>query len=144
MNEHRDRLQESAAALGAAAEQLAAAAGDRLCAPHLPAAIAGMEQSLRALDRGCSRAASSLIRGFGDDDTISDRYARAAADWPLATTGVGPSYERQAQLLAALDDAGAALRAAAGACARAGELLAATVEAPAEVAELRDVTARAA
>ena len=90
-----------------------------------------IEQSRRALTAGCQRAAHALIPLGGYDESIAARYGRAAAHWPDARHGAGPSRERQAQLLGSLDDAGAALRAAAEHCARARYLLATTIDASA-------------
>jgi hypothetical protein len=119
----------------AAAERLQL--GDRACATLLPVAFERIERSLRALSRGCYGAAHALIPP-GED--IARRYERAAADWPGAEP---PSHERQAELLASLHETAEALRRAATSCARAGELLSATVDAPAGL-ERRSATPRAA
>jgi hypothetical protein len=111
-----------------AAERVRDLAGERACAAVLPDAFDRIAQSLRVLDGACARAADALIPP-GDDDSVSSRYARAAAGWPGAGEGTGPSRERQAELLAALDDAGVALRAAAEWCARTCDLLGATMDA---------------
>jgi hypothetical protein len=144
MDDPRIRLAHDSLTLLSAAERLQQGAGDRASATFLPAAFHCVEQSLDALSRGCQGAAHALIPSGGDDDGISRRYARAAADWPGALDGVGPSHERQAQLLASLDDAAVALRAAAERCARTSRLLAATMEPPASVQDLRIATSTAA
>jgi hypothetical protein len=129
-------LADDAHALLSAAERLQQAAGDRASAPFVPAALGRIEQSLLALSRGCDRAAQCFVPPADRDASISLRYARAAADWPGAGDRAGPSYERQAQVLASLHDAAAALRAAADCCVRARELLSTTMEAPADPAGL--------
>jgi hypothetical protein len=136
MDDPRIRFARDSLALLSAAERLQQGAGDRACATLLPGALDCVEQSLRALSRGCDGAAHALIPPAGQDDSIARRYARAAADWPGALDGVGPSHERQAQLLASLDAAAAALRAAAERCARTSLLLTATMEAPATIPDL--------
>jgi hypothetical protein len=137
MDDPRIRLAHDALTLLSAAERLRQGAGDRTSAAFFPATLDCVEQSLHALSRGCQGAARALIPPADHEDGISRRYARAAADWPGAADGVGPSHERQAQLLASLDDAAVALRTAAERCARAGTLLAATMEPPASVHDLR-------
>jgi hypothetical protein len=57
-------------------------------------------------------------------EDICGRYARAAASWPGL---IAPSHEQQARLLASLDDAAVALRAAATSTGRASDLLASTI-----------------
>jgi len=130
MDDSRMRLAHDSLSLLSAAESLQRLAGDRACAASLPDALACIEQSLRALNGGCLRAAHALIPPAGHDASICSRYARARADWPGARDGAGPSYERLAELLASLDDTGAALRAAAERCARTRDLLLATMDAP--------------
>src|SRR6185503_3163582 len=88
-----------------AAERLQQGAGDRACAAFLPAALECIEQSLHALSRSCHAAAHALIPPGDLDESVSHRYARAAVAWPGAGDGAGPSHERQAQLLASLDEA---------------------------------------
>jgi hypothetical protein len=135
MNDPRIRLAHDSLTLLSAAERLRQGASDRACATIVPAALDCIEQSLHALSRGCDGAAHVFVPP-ARDESISRRYARAAADWPEARDGVGPSHERQAQLLASLSDAGAALRAAAESCARARDLLTTTMETPAGLADL--------
>ena len=116
------RLAHDSLTLLSTAERLQQSAGDRACAPFLPAALECIEQSLHALGRGC------------------DSAAHAALD------GAGPSHERQAQLLASIHDTAAALRIAAANCARTSHLVAETMEAPASMPELepRRATPKAA
>ena len=134
MEHDGEHLRQQALALAATAEQLAESAGDRACASYLPAALLRIEQTLDALSHGCQAAARSLVPANDHFESWSTRFARAARAWPAAYEGTGPSYERQAQLLTALDDAGASLRAARRDCASAREMVAATMEAPAEPA----------
>jgi hypothetical protein len=132
MEHHRERLSQHALALASAAEQVAESAGDRSLATYLPAALACIEQTLDALSRGCQGAARSLVPLGEPYEPVSHRFARAARDWPAARRGAGPSHERQAELLASLDDLGTSLRAARGDCALARTLLLATMDVPAE------------
>jgi len=132
MERHGEHLRQHALALASAAEQVAEAAGDTSSATYLPAALACIEQTLESLSRGCLGAARSLVPLCEPHERVSHRFARAARAWPAARGGTGPSHERQAQLLASLDDAGASLHAARRACARVGELLLATMDAPAD------------
>jgi hypothetical protein len=74
------------------------------------------------LDRTCLAAAAALLPPAGPDDGICGRY-RAAGDARRAGGSAPPSYERQAEILACLHDAGATLRAAAECCERARRLL---------------------
>jgi hypothetical protein len=130
------RLAHDSLTLLSAAERLQHGAGDRACAALLPATLGCVEQALHALGRGCHAGANALIAPGDSDESISWRYARAAAIWPGARGGAGPSHERQAELLASIDETAAALRTAAARCARTSKLLAATMEAPASIAEL--------
>jgi hypothetical protein len=132
MEHHGEHLRQHALALAAAAEQLAESAGDRSSATYLPAALACIELTLDALSRGCQGAAHSLVPLDEPYEPVARRFARAARDWP-ARRGAGPSHERQVELLGALDEAGASLRAARSDCARARELLLATMDVPAQV-----------
>jgi hypothetical protein len=132
MERHGEQLRQRALALASAAEQVAEAAGDTSSATYLPAALASIEQALDSLSHGCRGAARSLVPPCEPHERVSHRFARAARAWPAARGGAGPSHERQAQLLASLDDAGASLRAAERACARVREILLATMNAPAD------------
>jgi hypothetical protein len=133
MDDLRIRLAQDSLTLLSAAERLRQSAGDRACAPYLPASLEYIEQTLRALARSCQAAAHALIPPGDLDESISHRYARAATAWPAAADGAGPSHERQAQLLASLDDSAGALRTAAASCARTRRLVAETMEAPANL-----------
>lgn len=146
MDDPRIRLAHDSLTLLSKAERLQQSAGDRACAPFLPAALECIEQSLYALGRGCDSAAHALIPRGELHESISWRYAHAAADWPAALDGAGPSHERQAQLLASIHDTAAALRIAAAYCARTSHLVAETMEAPASMPELepRRATPKAA
>jgi triacylglycerol esterase/lipase EstA (alpha/beta hydrolase family) len=146
MDDPRIRLAHDSLALLSAAERLQQGAGDRACAPFLPAALECIEQSLYVLSRGCHAAAHALIPSGDLHASISWRYARAAADWPAALDGAGPSHERQAQLLASIHDTAAALRTAAARCARTRHLVAETMKAPASMTGLehRSATPKAA
>jgi hypothetical protein len=132
MNDPRIRLAHDSLTLLSAAERLQQGAGNRACATFVPTALDCIEQSLHALSRACEGAAHAFIPP-GRDESVSQRYARAAADWPGAHGGAGPSHERQAQLVASLHDAGMALRTAGDCCARARDLLSATMETPADL-----------
>jgi hypothetical protein len=146
MDDPRIRLAHDSLVLLSAADRLQQGAGDRACAPFLPAALECIEQSLYALSRGCHAAADALIPPGDLHESISRRYARAAADWPGALEGSGPSHERQAQLLASIHDAAAALRTAAACCARTSHLVAETMAEPASMPGLehRSATPKAA
>ena len=136
MDDPRIRLAHDSLTLLSAAERLQQGAGDRACAAFLPATLDCVERALHALSRGCHAGANALIPPGDSQESISWRYARAAASWPGGRGGAGPSHERQAELLASLHDTAAALRSAAACCARTSELVAATMDAPASVAEL--------
>jgi len=135
MDDPRIRLAHDSLTLLSAAERLHQGIGDRACATSLPAALECIERSLHALSRSCDAAAHALIPPGDLHESISHRYARAAVAWPGAGDGAGPSHERQAQLLASIDDTTGALRAAATCCARTGHLVAGTMDAPASMTE---------
>ena len=141
MDDPRIRLAHNSFALLSAAERLQGDAGDRACAAFLPAALECIEQSLYALSRSCHAAAHALIPPGDLHENISHRYARAAAAWPQAADGAGPSHERQARLLASIDDTAGALRTAAASCAQTSHLVAETMEAPANMPGLEHRTA---
>jgi hypothetical protein len=122
------RLDNDADALCSAAERLHDDTLDPACAPGIPAALKAIDDALTTLSRTCYAAAQALIPVGGGEDSISDRYARAAATWPSRRGETGPSHEQQANVLSSLHDAGAAVRAAAGHCGRAASNLAATME----------------
>jgi hypothetical protein len=136
MDDPRIRLAHDSLTLLSAAERLQQGAGDRACAVFLPAALDCVGQALHALSRGCHAGANALIAPGDSHESISWRYARAAASWPAARGGAGPSHERQAELLASIHDTAEALRTAAACCARTSELVAATMEAPASILDL--------
>jgi hypothetical protein len=115
-------------ALRAAARQLHDAVAEPAGAPAVPAALRAIEDALTTLSRTCYAAAHSFVPLADGDESIAQRYSRAAATWPSPRGGAGPSHEQQARVLSSLHDAGAALRAAAGHCARAADNLAATME----------------
>lgn len=135
MNDPCIQLVHDSLTLRSAAERLQQGAGDRACATSLPATLDCVEQALHAVSRGCHAGANALIPPGDSHEGSSWRYARAAAGWPGARGGAGPSHERQAELLASIHDTAAALRAAATCCARTSELVAATMDAPARIAE---------
>jgi hypothetical protein len=123
MESDREHLMEHAGALVSAARELAESAADPSTAAYLPAAIAGVGEALDALSLAFERAPRSLVPAGGPDEPVCRRFERAAADWPATYGREGPSYERQAKLLSSLLEAGATLRQARRACARANELL---------------------
>jgi hypothetical protein len=141
MDDPRIRLARDLLTLRSAAERVEQRTGDRACVTFLPATLDCVEQILKALGRGCGAGAHALIPPGDPDESISYRYARAAADWP---GGDGPSHERQAHLLASIHDTAAALRTAAACCARTSELVAATMEAGIPELEHHGSTAKAA
>ena len=146
MDDPRIRLAHDSLTLLSAAERLQQGTGDRACAAFLPDALECIEQSLHALGRSCQAAAHALIPPGDLHESISHRYARAAAAWPGASDGAGPSHERQAQLLASIDDTAGALRTAAACCARTSHLVAETMAAASSMAapEHRRATPKAA
>jgi hypothetical protein len=89
--------------------------------------LADVEEALRALSGATHHAADALIPPAHIDESASRRYARAVASWPRHGDCPPPSYERQAQILTALHDAGATLRAGAECCRRARDILASTL-----------------
>jgi hypothetical protein len=114
---------EHAGELLSAARQLADSAADPSTAPHLSAALARVGATLEALSLAFERAPRSLAPGDDPLEPVCRRFERAAAGWPQTHGREGPSYERQAQLLSSLYEAGATLRLSRRACARANELL---------------------
>jgi hypothetical protein len=92
----------------------------------LASALGDVEQALRALSSATQEAAHSLIPPARIDESVVNRYARAAEVWPRPFGAPPPTHERQAELLTALDDARATVRAAAECCRRAREILAST------------------
>ena len=84
--------------------------------------LVDVEATLRALDRTCIAAAAALLPPAELGVDICARYRASAAAWE-ADDAAPPSYERQAEILSCLHDAGATLRAAAECCQRARVLL---------------------
>ncbi len=89
-----------------------------------------LEEALRAMSTATQDAAHSLIPPGRIDESVAERYARAAESWPRRGDGAPPTHERQAELLSAFDDARAALRAASECCRHARQTLASTLHAP--------------
>lgn len=137
MSDATFRLAEDAVSLQSAAERLHDDTLDRACAPLVPAALEAIEHTLRILSRTCYAAAHSFVPLGGHGESVAERYARAASEWPTPRAGRGPSHEQQARVLSSLQDAGAALRAAAAHCERASENLAGTMAPVPELDELR-------
>jgi hypothetical protein len=84
--------------------------------------LVDVEATLRGLDRTCLAAAAALLPPAALDQDICTRFAASAAAWE-GDGAAPPSYERQAEILSCLHDAGATLRAAAECCQRARTLL---------------------
>ena len=123
MESDREHLTDHAGELVSAARRLADSAADPSTATHLPAALAHVGEALDALSLAFERAPGSLVPAGDPLEPICRRFERAAADWPRTHGREGPSYERQAQLLSSLYEAGATLRLSRRACARANDLL---------------------
>ncbi len=123
MQSDGEHLAEHAVDLVSAARQLAESAADPSTATQLPAALASVGEALDALTLAFERAPQSLVPNGDPHERICRRFERAAAAWPATYGREGPSYERQAQLLSSLYEAGATLRVSRRACARANELL---------------------
>jgi hypothetical protein len=123
MEPEETHVEEHAVHLLAAARQLADSAADPSSATHLSAALARVGDTLDALSLTLERAPHSLAPSGDPFEPVCRRFERAAADWPETHGREGPSYERQAQLLSSLYEAGATLRLSRRACARANELL---------------------
>jgi hypothetical protein len=128
MTDRSRQLTASADALRAAAQRLHDDAADPACAQLVPAALEAIGDALTTLSRSCYAAAHTLVPLGDSEDTIAERFARAATAWPSPRDGAAPSYERQARVLSSLHDAGAALRVAAGHCARAADNVAVTMD----------------
>lgn len=136
MTDPANRLADDADVLRATAQRL----HDHTLDPaSIPLTFATIEGALRVLSRTAYAAAHALVPPGTSDDSVADRYARAAAVWPSPRRGVAPTHEQQARVLASLHDAGAALRAAGAHCGRAAESVAATMESSRE--ELRSEAA---
>jgi len=115
-------------ALRSAAQRLHDHTLDPAHTASVPVTLAEIEDALTVLSRTAYAAANALVPPGSSDESIADRFGRAATTWPSPRDGVGPSHEQQARVLASLHDAGAALRAAAAHCGRAAENVAATIE----------------
>jgi hypothetical protein len=115
-------------AIRSAAQRLHDDAADPACAELVPATLEAMQDALTTLSRSCYAAAHSFVPLGDGDESMAERFARAATSWPSPRGGAGPSYEQQIRVMSSLHDAGAALRAAAGHCARAARQIAATME----------------
>jgi hypothetical protein len=113
--------------LFSAAARFAQHADERASAGLMPSSLGLVEEALYALGRGCDHAASALIPPGDVRESVSRRFALAAAAWPAVTDGVRPSHERQAQLLGALGEARDALRVAAERCGEARAILESTL-----------------
>jgi len=123
MESDGEQFAEHAVELLSAARKLADSATEPSIATHLPAALARVGETLDALSLAFERAPHSLVPVGDPFEPICRRFERAAAGWPRTYGREGPSYERQAQLLSSLYEAGATLRLSRRACARANELL---------------------
>jgi hypothetical protein len=125
MNGYRTPLAEDASALLAAATTLQPDEPETI--ELLTSSLADVEKALRALSGATQHAADALIPPASIGEGASRRYARAAVSWPLDGEDVPPSYERMAQILTALHDAAATLRASAECCRRARDILASAI-----------------
>ncbi len=123
MEPDAERLTEHAGELVSAACRLADSVADPSTALHLPEALARIGDALDALSLAFERAPHSLVPTGDPFERVCSRFARAADAWPATYGREGPSYERQAQLLSSLYEAGATLRLSRRACARANDLL---------------------
>ena len=138
MESHGTRLADHAGDLVSAARRLADSAADPSVATHVPAALDSVGEALDALTLVLRRTPHALVPAGDPFEPVCRRFERAAAGWPAVHGCEGPSYERQAQLLSSLCEAGATLRQARRACARANDLLTemtATKRAPAALGE---------
>jgi len=126
MNRYHTPLADDASALLAAAAKRDADASEPASVELLASWLSDVEETLRALSDATQHAVDALIPRASIDESASQRYARAAASWPRHGGGALPSYERQAELLATLHDAGATLRAGAEHCRRASNILRST------------------
>src|SRR5687768_5930408 len=123
MESDAEHLTEHASELVPAAGRLADSVADPSTAIHLPAARARIGDALDALSLAFERAPHSLVPAGDPREPVCRRFDRAADAWPATYGCEGPSYERQAQLLSFLYQAGATLRVSRRACARANDLL---------------------
>ncbi len=98
----------------------------------IASSLLDLEGALRAVSSATQAAAHCLIPPGRIDESVAQRYARAAERWPRRGDGMPPTHERQAELLTAFDDARATILAAAECCRRAREILASTARASGE------------
>lgn len=124
---YRTPLADDASVLLAAAAGLQPDPSELASVELLTSTLADVEEALRALSGATDHAADALVGTRRIGESASTRYARAAASWPDHGGGAPPSYERQAQILTALHDAAATLRASAECCRRARDILASTI-----------------
>jgi hypothetical protein len=124
MRDSAIRLADQAQALQSVAEQIRDGFQNRECAPVVPDVLVRVEEALRTLDRALHDVADTFMPPVEMHQLLTTRFALAASDWPGSIDGVGPSYEGQIELLAALHDAAATLHHAAAGCGRAAHLLA--------------------
>lgn len=123
MEPDAEHLTEHGMELVSAACRLADSVAVPSSAVHLPAALARIGDALDALSLALERAPHSLVPPGRPQEPVCRRFDRAADAWPATHGCEGPSYERQAQLLSSLYEAGATLRMSRRACARANGLL---------------------
>ena len=123
MEPDAERLTEHAAQLVSAARRLADSVADPSTAIQTPAALARIGEALDWLSLALECVPRSLVPAGDPHEPVCRRFARAADGWPAIYGREGPSYERQAQLLSSLYEAGATLRVSRRACARANDLL---------------------
>jgi hypothetical protein len=114
---------DDASALLAAATRLEDDANKPGSVALVASALDDVEQALRALGCATQHAAAALIPPGAAHEGPSRRYARAAATWQRLGGAPPPTHERQAQILTALHDAAATLRAGAECCRRARDIL---------------------
>ena len=125
MNRYRTPLADDASALLVAATRLDDDSCEPVSVEPVTSALADAEEALRVLSVAIEDAADAPIPPGSTGESVSRRYARAAASWPRY--GAAPSYERQAQILTSLHEAGATLRRGAERCRRARDILASTL-----------------
>jgi hypothetical protein len=80
-----------------AAARFALHANERGSAGLMPSSLGLAEDALYALGRGCEHAGSALVPPGNMGESVSLRFALAAAAWPARTAGERPSYERLAE-----------------------------------------------
>jgi hypothetical protein len=95
----------------------------------IASSLLDLEEALRTVGAATEDATHCLVPPGRIDESVAQRFARAAERWPRRVGGVPPSHERQAELLTAFDDARATILAAAECCRRAREILASTTQA---------------